>query len=84
MDDWLPDGLYPLARGSRLYADCIINYLEQHIEQRWHDYERMDIVLETYEMGSSLSFQFELVVCSRDSEARLGEYFRLGKVGVIR
>lgn len=32
MDEWLPDGLHPKERGSRIYAECVIEYLQRELQ----------------------------------------------------
>lgn len=31
MEQWLPDGLHPHEYGSRIYAECVIEYLQQQL-----------------------------------------------------
>jgi len=31
MEQWLPDGLHPQEQGSRIYADCVIRYLQSEL-----------------------------------------------------
>ena len=105
MEEWLPDGIHPSKVGSRIYAECVITFLQEQlqdsgkisrltshetsrnklihpidslcweqvyelpfsqivtngrwVEQRWHDYEWIDTILETTEIGASLAFVFE-------------------------
>lgn len=33
MEQWLPDGLHPKEQGSRIYAECVIAYLQRELLQ---------------------------------------------------